>query len=253
MAAGGHDYLTWESAAGSAPWLFDNRDGVVTRGADQVVARLSGIEDFDLVALGDHDLTFVGSSRSERVFTVTWFDGRRSWAGSLEARMGGGNDKLWVNGDQHPEIHGGPGVDRVRYHSPRRNTVSGVPVTMNLREGTVRSRGKVISRFYSVENAILAAPLGSTLVGSAGPNGLTLHMCGRVEGLGGDDVIKVHYGKNAACDSGRGVSLVGGPGDDLLVGGAGADSLYGGSGDDEAVGFGGSDLCRAEERRGCER
>lgn len=252
-AGAGHDYLTWASAEGSDYWVFDNRRGYASHARGYYVAEWSGLEDFDLGALADRDVVFVGSSASEWLRSVGRMDGRRSWTGSIKASMAGGDDKLWVNGDQHPRLQGGTGRDRLRYHAPRSNIVSGVPVNMSLREGTVRSRGAIVSRFYSFEDAILAGPPDSTLVGTPGPNGLTLHTCGRVRGLGSDDRVKVHYGKNAACDSGRGVSLSGGPGDDYLRGGKWRDSLYGGRGDDEAYGGSGSDLCVAERRLLCER
>lgn len=244
----GRDEVRFSWASGPRQWTFDNVEGRVTHGSE-VVAEISGLEVFDLRALRNADLTVLGGDRAEAVRAATSFG---TQTGRVTARMGAGDDSLWVGSSQHLDLFGGAGRDLLVRWSDRSGDS---PVTLDLRAGTVTRKGAVVARTAAFEDAVLGAPKGSHLVGTAGPNELVLRSChGRIDGLDGDDRLST-VTKGLACNGGSvlGVQLYGGPGDDWLRGGSDRDRLHGGPGSDVADGGARSDLCRAERRTSCER
>ncbi|MDO9495094.1 MAG: hypothetical protein Q7J48_05280 [Nocardioides sp.] len=246
--ASGRDKVQWPWSGGPRQWTFDNRQGRVTRGG-VVVGEWTGLEDFDLLSLSNHDVDFIGSDQAEAVRVSRYFGAQ---TGSIRAAMAGGDDLLWVNASQQLVLDGGSGRDGLDY---RAATANDPAVTMDLRAGSVIRGGTVVGRSTSFEDAVLTAPRLSRLIGTRGPNELMLRAChGRVDGLRGNDrLVTSTKGMTCSGSSVKGAQLYGGPGDDRLYGSTYRDRLIGGTARDTANGGPSSDLCRAERRTSCER
>ena len=234
---------------------------VGTPGPDVIVATTGSIS-----ASGGADLICVqheysnyavhGGSGDDRVqvlhgLTVVYGDGGDD---RIQVRHGGGtafggrgDDVLTVNGNRHvgarmvggagddvlrepPGVHRGsffpgPGDDIVRGGPGHRDCVafSGAKqgVTVDLRKGSARGQGR--DRLYSVECAA-GSPRADVLYGDAGKN--------RIEGMVGDDIIRLRGGDDVGYGLRGDDVVVGGPGDDSLSGNGGSDALYGNAGRD---------------------
>lgn len=134
----------------------------------------------------------------------------------LEVLFGGAGDDTFHNSmlnDVHRagDVDGGDGIDEIVFNS-------GEPVNpLDLRA------------YVGVENAYAWR---GTIIGTDGPNRLSLGFDGTIRGGGGDDTISGSQGANALFGEGGNDSISGNEGDDTLDGGPGNDTLEGGVGND---------------------
>jgi trimeric autotransporter adhesin len=134
----------------------------------------------------------------------------------LEVLFGGAGDDTFHNGslnDVHRagELDGGDGIDEIIFGSSE-------PI-----------RPLDLRAYVGVENA---TAWRGTIIGTDGPNRLTLGFDGTIQGGGGNDTITGSQGPNGLFGEGGNDSIVGLEGDDTLDGGAGIDTLEGGIGND---------------------
>ncbi len=261
---------------GPGPWAVDNTDpeAGVAVGPGGATYTWRHFDDFEL---GFKELTFRGSDRPERLFTV----------GTVKADLGGGDDVM-LEHDSTPfplGLDGGEGRDLVIFAS-----LHGSGVTVDVGAGhAVWSGGNTVPitgfERHGAEGSY------ATLLGGAGPDDLFGTSCRlTIRGGAGSDVLRAYdplesglcpgttqrvlvggdHGDRIIGDrqsqrifggtgsdtvfAGPGADRVQGDGgNDVTNGGIGNDALYGGAGRDTAEGALGTDRCRAERTLRCER
>ncbi|WP_370249631.1 hypothetical protein [Nocardioides sp.] len=212
------------------------------------VARWERADEVELSARGPW--TVRGSDRDDHL-TV--------YGGVVAADLGDGDDYLFAYMSDGLALRGGDGVDTVSLSPPSTDPLDddGDGITLDLAGPVVsflRSTREETGRGTATEfeNARLVGVFDMLLRGTDEANDLKIVGCtGRVEGLGGDDVLTTGFGRIDDCESGP--TLDGGEGDDLLRGSRRDDTLLGGDGVDVAEGGYGWDMCDAETVRDCEQ
>lgn len=232
----GHDQVQLQTGAGAA--VIDNAVGSFTS-AGTTLARWSGVEDFWVFTPpAPRDLTFVGSSGSDRLLHDSWEPS------VVDVDLGGGDDVFETRTPplDGSRLAGGDGTDLVAIAS------AGSPIALDLKHGQLDVR---LPAPYSVvaegfEDAEVFAP-EVLLAGTRGDNRLGVTACtGVVTGRSGDDVLVRQYDGTFETDLDCRESLIleGDPGNDRFVGSGGDDTILGGPGRDVVNGRGGDDLVR---------
>ncbi|CAB4727240.1 unannotated protein [freshwater metagenome] len=257
---GGQDSLAFSAAATPDPAAVLSIDNVAqtARVGEVPLATWDGFESF---VVGDADddpepvggVAFRGTGADERLSTL-------GQAGSLDVRLGGGDDVLDVRlGEYSGQVLGGPGTDLVQASGVRGFTDVAADLAAGRIEWTVSPVGGL--DLAAVEDLRVTDADRVSLIGDAVANVFstdrTCHT--RLVGAGGPDLLRVGRPVTVDPDTTQGqrcgaspAVIQGGPGNDRLTGRKTDDVLTGGPGRDVANGLLGRDRCVAEVRYACE-
>ncbi len=257
----------WRGAKATQAWtgdvLVDNRTGRAMSGSE-VLLTWTNVNSFYL-PVSTRLTSFTGTDENESLDLGSNTEMGRPPAGlETQIDMGGGDDRVSLEGMANGRLDGGDGTDFLWVQNCR-TAVIRLSGTSHCRtrsaNASVRTRGW--------EDASVDTRGRLRLVGTSGPNTLeawTSH-AGPVRINGGDGADQIEGDSRnrkvvvtqlggPGRDTLRGHSgrdqLVGGPGEDRLFGLAGADRLIGGKGYDTIKGGKGRDFCIGEKLSGCE-